>query len=128
VLNEEKRETDNLPTYQRHEVLEAEIVNLETQNQTAKMNTAKCKEYNRGLQKLLDEIEKTNRLREQLMGQAIQEYWMDVNYYNSVVLLHNHCLYHALNRRVQFWTSYHKSDIYYRINPFSKKKKLQSEN
>ncbi len=61
------------------------------------------------------------------MQHKYQDYIATENYNNKLIDLHNNCIAYAFYKGVQFWRNRNSSNIYYRINKYGKKQKLESE-
>ena len=122
-----------VPTICNNEALDTEIVDNEKNNfQTID----KCW-LAKGLKASEDELKQlaniaTNwnlaRQQEQkLINQHYQDYIKDIGYQNYIITSHNESIQYAMQRGIQFWKSYDNQSIFYRVNAFAKKQKLNAE-
>ncbi len=72
-------------------------------------------------------INLANQKKQELLGMHYQNYINDTAYQNYIISSHNNSIQYAMQRGIQFWKSYDNSNIYYRVNAFSKQKKLNVE-
>ncbi len=81
--------------------------------------------------KLLDRIKNNlylaNQRKSEIYKLGIENYIDDIKYRNHVISVHNDCINYAMQLGIQFWKSYDNTNIYYRINKFTKKYKLDRD-
>jgi hypothetical protein len=110
------------------EVIRSEIVN----NDTQKMGLDYAEEFSKNKLKQLEKIQSNISLaiqrKQEIDNYNHQDYINDTIYKNFIIKSHNSSILYAINHGVQFWKSHDSSNIYYRVNAFNKKKKLNVEN
>jgi hypothetical protein len=79
------------------------------------------------LTKVLENMQFAQQRKEQTIRLGYQSYINDIQYKNQIITSHNSSLSYANSRGIQFWRSCTDSNIYYRINKYSKSKKLNSQ-
>jgi len=96
-------------------------------NDTTELLNLKNKRNKYQLQRLdniLADIYSTREKHEEVMKLSYEDYKNNINLKNDIILIHNQCIDYANSRGIQFWRSHTDSNIYYRVNPFMKKKKF----
>jgi len=78
------------------------------------------------LKKIQQNQQEAHHRKVQILKENHQSYINDIQYKNSIIQSHNDSLMYANRRGIQFWKSHTDSNIYYRINRYSKRKKLNS--
>lgn len=77
--------------------------------------------------KIQSNINLVRQRKQEIINMNYQDYENDINYKNDIIQLHNQCINYTNSRGIQFWKSYDNSSIYYRVNPFMKKKKFNTD-
>ena len=98
-----------------HEYLPAELLNLKNKRN---------KDQLQRLDNILANIYSTQQKHEEVMKLSYEDYKKNINLKNDIIVIHNQCIDYVNSRGIQFWKSYDDSNIYYRVNPFMKKKKF----
>jgi len=92
-----------------------------------KQDQTKLNSENTQHQMILDRIQEGNKRKQAIYNERSQQWYDDLSCKNHIVSIHNACIKFANNKGIQFWKSSDSLTVYYRVNAFGKKQKLNKD-